>query len=204
MLARSAVGIALVVSILGLIGFAAAENALAIGAQAPKSDVKMKNIDGRELSIGDVRGAQGTLVMFSCNACPWVKAWEDRIAALGNAYQKKGVGVIVINSNDPGQQAEDSYAVMRQRARQRGFQFPYVVDATSDVARVFGATRTPEAFLLDAEGKLVYHGAIDDNAKAPDQVESNYLKDALEAMLGGRAVAMQETKSIGCTIKFRT
>ncbi|HEX9638294.1 MAG TPA: thioredoxin family protein [Acidobacteriota bacterium] len=185
-------------------GWLSAQEPLALGAAAPKTEVKMKNIDGRELSIADAAGEKGTLVMFSCNACPWVKAWEDRIAALGNRYQKKGVGVIVINPNDPEVQAEDSYAVMQERAKQRGFEFPYVVDATSDVARAFGATRTPEAFLFDAAGKLIYHGAIDDNAKQPDQVEEPYLKNALEALIGGQAIAVRETKSIGCTIKFRT
>jgi peroxiredoxin len=177
---------------------------LAIGSTSPKTGVKMKNVDGREFSISDVAGPKGTLVMFSCNACPWVKAWETRIAALGNTYRQKGVGIIAINSNDPKVQSEDSFEVMQKRAQERGFQFPYVVDATSDVARAFGASRTPEAFLFDASGKLVYHGAIDDNAKAPDQVESHYLKDALEAVIGGRKVAVRETKSIGCTIKFRT
>jgi hypothetical protein len=92
---------------------------------------------------------------------------------------------------------------MQQRARERGFEFLYVVDATSNVARAFGATRTPEAFLFDAAGTLVYHGAIDDNAQDAAKVEKRFLKDALDALLAGREVAVKETKALGCSIKFR-
>ena len=197
---------------LAAVGFAAgmvagAETAarpLALGSPAPKTTEKMKNVDGGQISIAETAGKHGTLVIFSCNACPWVKAWEDRIAALGNEYRGNGVGVIAINSNDPAQVAEDGFEEMQRRAKERGFQFPYVVDATSQVAAAFGATRTPEAFLFDRTGKLVYHGAIDDNAKEPEKVESRYLRDALEAVVAGKDVALKETKSLGCTIKFRT
>ena len=177
--------------------------ALALGASAPMTDVKMQSVDGRNLSLADVKGAKGTLVVFTCNACPWAKAWETRIVELGNTFAKRGVGVIAINANDPEVQAEDAYAVMQDRAKKRGMSFPYVVDATSDLARAFGATRTPEAFLFDASGKLVYHGAIDDNAKQPDKVTARWLRNALEAAVAGKAVAVQETKALGCIIKFR-
>lgn len=191
-----------------LVGLAHSENGgearpLQIGERAPMTDVKMKNVDGRELSIADISGEKGTLVMFSCNACPWVKAWEDRIASLGNSYQEKGFGVIVINSNDPNNNPEDSYEVMQKRAKERGFTFPYAVDATSDVARAFGATRTPEVFLLDNNSLLVYHGAIDDNAKDPKNISSHYLREALEALIGEKEIPVMETKALGCTIKFR-
>ena len=163
----------------------------------------MKNVDGKEFAIADVAGKKGTLVVFTCNACPWAKAWEKRIVEIGNTYPKKGIGVIVINSNDPAVVADDDYAPMQTRAKERGMKYPYVVDATSEVARAFGATHTPEAFLFDAEGKLVYHGAIDDNAKEPAKVKERYLQNALEAVSTGKAVAVTETKSIGCSIKFR-
>ena len=176
---------------------------LAIGARAPMANVKMTGVDGRSVSIADLRGAKGTLVIFTCNACPWVKAWETRIVDVGNTYAKRGVGVIAINANDPGVQAEDAYAVMQERAKQRGMAFPYVVDATSDLARAFGATRTPEAFLFDRKGKLVYHGAIDDNAREPEKVTARWLRDALESAVAGKPVALRETKALGCAIKFR-
>jgi peroxiredoxin len=177
--------------------------ALPIGSFAPMADVKMSSVDGRSVSIGDIKGAKGTLVVFTCNHCPWAKAWESRIVELGNTYAKRGVGVIAVNPNDPAAYPEDAYAVMQERAKQQAIAFPYVVDATSDLARAFGATRTPEAFLFDRKGKLVYHGAIDDNAKEPEKVKARWLREALESTVAGKAVALQETKALGCGIKFR-
>jgi peroxiredoxin len=176
---------------------------LALGNEAPMRDVKMKNVDGRELSIADAAGEKGTLVIFTCNACPWVKAWEERIAKIGNACEKKGVGVIAINSNDPTKNAEDGFDVMQQRAKARKMSFAYVVDGTSEVALAFGAQKTPEAFLFDGDGKLVYHGTIDDNAKQPSKVKSRYLEAALKAVVNGKAVPLAETKALGCGIKYR-
>jgi peroxiredoxin len=179
-------------------------DALVIGSTAPMTDAKMKNVDGKDVSIADVRGAAGTLVVFTCNHCPFAKAWESRIVALGNTYRAKGVGVIAVNANDPSVAPEDAYDVMKQRAQDKGMQFPYVVDATSNVARAFGASKTPEAFLFDKDGKLVYHGAIDDNKEDPTKVDNPYLKNALDAVVAGKDVAVKETKSIGCGIKFRS
>lgn len=176
---------------------------LALGSKAPMADVKMKSVDGRELTIADAKGEKGTLVIFTCNHCPYVKAWDTRIAALGNEFAKKGVGVVSINSNDPSVQAEDGYAEMQERAKKLGLKFPYVVDATSDVARAFGATRTPEIFLFDAKGALVYHGAVDDNSRDAEKVEKRWLRDALEALAAGKPVPVAQTKAFGCTIKFR-
>jgi peroxiredoxin len=182
---------------------AVAGGPLAIGAAIPEAGVAMMNVDGKELSIKDVEKPAGTLVVFTCNHCPFAKAWEERIVALGNAYGAKGIGVIAINANDPKIAPDDSLDKMQARAKERGMQFPYVVDATSNVARAFGATRTPEAFVFDKNGKLVYHGAIDDS-QDPEKVEVSYLKNALDAVLAGSDVAVKETKSIGCSIKFRS
>jgi peroxiredoxin len=182
---------------------AASAFGLNIGDKAPSTSVKMKNVDGREVSIADVAGKEGTLVIFSCNHCPFVKAWQDRIASIGNAAKGKGVGVIVINSNDPASYPEDSFTEMQARAKQLGFTFPYVVDTTSGVARSFDATRTPEAFLFDKDGKLVYHGAIDDSQKA-DQVSKHFLQDAIDAATAGKDIPVKETKFVGCGIKYRT
>ena len=176
---------------------------LNIGDKAPSTNVKMKNVDGHELSIADVAGKEGTLVIFSCNHCPFVKAWQGRIASIGNVAKAKGVGVIIINPNDPAAYAEDSFGEMQKRAKELGFTFPYVVDATSDVARAYGATRTPEAFLFGKDGKLVYHGAIDDSKEA-DQVAKRFLQDAVDAVIAGKDIPVKETKFVGCGIKFRT
>lgn len=199
-------GLALcMVSVLALAtaGAIAGEGGVALGAAAPNKTVKMKNVDGRDLSVADVEGKKGTLVIFTCNACPYVKAWEERIVGLGNEYSAKGVGVIAINSNDPGIVPEDGFDTMKDRAKKRSMSFPYVVDEGSAVAKAFGATRTPEAFLFDAEGKLVYHGTVDDNFKEPDKVTKRYLKDALEAVVSGQPVPLAETKALGCGIKFK-
>jgi len=181
---------------------AAPAAALDLGASAPKADVKMKNVDGRELTLTEIAGKQGTLVIFTCNHCPWAKAWEERIATLGNTYAARGVGVVAINANDPKTNAADGFDGMVERAKLRGFTFPYVVDRGSTVARAFGAERTPEAFIFDAQGKLVYHGTIDDNAENAAAVKQPYLGNALEAVAAGKPVEVKETKSIGCGIKF--
>jgi peroxiredoxin len=181
----------------------AVADGIALGDAAPMSDASMRNVDGKDVTIASVQGKKGTLVVFTCNHCPWAKAWETRIVDLGNGYKKKGVGVIAINPNDPSDYPEDTYAEMQKRAKQRKIGYPYVVDATSNVARAFGASHTPEAYLFDAGGKLVYHGGIDDNAKQPDKVEAHWLRDALDAVVAGKAVPLAETKAFGCSIKFR-
>ena len=182
----------------------ASAEGLAIGSAAPQADVAMKNVDGKQVTIAGVRGAKGTLVVFTCNHCPWAKAWETRIVELGNTYLKRGIGVVAINPNDPAAYEEDAFEVMQKGAKNRKMAYPYVVDATSDVARAFGASRTPEAYLFDKSGKLVYHGTIDDNAREPGKVQSRWLRDALEAVVAGKPVPMAETKALGCSIKFRS
>jgi hypothetical protein len=177
--------------------------ALEIGSGVPEAAVRMKGVDGRELTLAESAGARGLLVVFTCNHCPWAQAWEDRIVALGNEYRGKGIGVVAVNANDPSAYPEDGYESMQARAKQKGYQFPYVVDATSGVARAFAATRTPEAYLFDAGGRLVYTGAIDDNAQDPAAVKARYLKDALDAVLAGAPVPLAKTKALGCSIKFR-
>ena len=167
----------------------AAPKALALGSALPMTTTAMKNIDGKSVTLAAAAGKRGTLVMFICNHCPFVKAWQGRIAA--------------VNSNAPGQYPEDAYDVMKQRAKQVGYKFAYVVDATSDVARAFGASHTPEVFLFDAKGKLVYHGAVDDNGHDPKAVEHRWLQDAIDAVVTGGTIADAETKAIGCGIKYR-
>jgi len=176
-----------------------AQDALALGAQAPMRTHRMRNVDGQQVSIQSAAGERGTLVIFTCNHCPWAQAWEARITELGNAALGRGVGVIAINPNDPGEYPSDGFEEMQRRHRAAGMRFPYVVDETSNVARRFGATRTPEVFLFDRRGRLVYHGAVDDNAHQPDQVQQRHL----DALVAGRPIANAQTRSIGCSIKFR-
>jgi len=194
--------LAAVLSASAILAVQARADSLSIGSKIPDTGVKMKNVDGNQVTIAAVAGPKGTLVVFTCNHCPFAKAWQSRLVELGNAYPAKGVGVIAINSNDPTNYQEDDFPVMQARAKENGFQFPYVVDSTSDVARDFGASHTPEAFLFDKDGKLVYHGAIDDD-RDPASVTKHYLRDALDAVVAGAPVPIAETKSVGCSIKFR-
>ena len=180
-----------------------APKSIGLGASIPSDKVEMKSVDGKSLTIDSVKGVKGTLVIFTCNHCPYVKAWEKRITELGNSFAKQGIGVIAINSNDPSRSEEDDFDGMVTRAKELGLQFPYVVDEGSAVAKAFGASKTPEAFLFDARGKLVYHGTIDDNVKEADRVEKRWLKDALTAVAAGQTPAVQETKALGCGIKFK-
>ena len=176
---------------------------LAIGSPAPLKDAKLKGVDGKMVSIATVAGKKGTLVVFTCNHCPWAQAWQTRVASIGNDAKARGLGVVAINANDPSAYPEDSFEEMVARAKMLGFKFPYAMDQSSDVARAFGATRTPEVFLFDAGGKLVYHGAIDDNAKEEAAVKETWLKDAVAAVASGKEVALAETKAFGCSIKYR-
>lgn len=175
---------------------------LAIGDTMPLRDVRMRAVGGGETSIGDVAGERGTLVLFLCNHCPWVQRWNSRIAAIGNDARRRGVGVIAINANDPSRITQDGFAEMVVMARAQGYEFPYVVDAGSRLARAFGAERTPEAFLFDAGGKLIYHGTIDDDADDAQAVTHAYLRDAIEALLAGRKPPIAESKSLGCGLKL--
>jgi thiol-disulfide isomerase/thioredoxin len=166
------------------------------------ADVKMKSVGGSMVSINDIKGDKGTLIIFTCNHCPFVIAWQDQMVELGNAYGKKGIGVVFINSNDPSVKG-DSFEGMQELAQKEGYQFPYVVDETSDIARNFGAKKTPDVFLFDAAGKLVYHGAVGEGGRKPKPDGESYLKNALDSVLEGKAVTTPETKAVGCSIKFR-
>ena len=176
---------------------------LGIGATMPMADVRMRNVNDKDITLAAQAGKKGTLVVFTCNHCPWAKMWEKRVAEIGNAALAAGLGVVAINANDPDVNAEDAFPEMKKRARTLGMKFPYVVDATSDVARAFGATRTPEAFVFDTAGKLVYHGTVDDSPKDAAAVKSPWLRDAVRAVSAGEPVPMAETKAMGCSIKFR-
>ena len=164
----------------------------------PTSSPQATGTEGRALA-----GKKGTLVVFTCNHCPYAKAWEKRVAALANSYSSQGIGVIMINANDPAAYFEDAFAEMQTRAKRLGLSVPYVVDDTSNVARAFGASVTPEAFLFAADGKLAYHGTVDDNRADPDKVTAHYLGDALAAVAAGHSPKTTETKRLGCSIKFR-
>jgi len=203
MLTRALIPTLLALAALPAVAAGPADKPLPLGSEIPTASVKMTSVDGKEISLADVKGAKGTLVVFTCNACPWVQAWQGRIAKLGNEYSTKGIGVVAVNSNDPTVVPEDGFEPMKERAKQLELAFPYVVDATQEVAAAFGATRTPEAFLFDSGGRLVYHGTVDDNARDAAAVKQTWLADALAAVVAGEPVKEPTTKALGCTIKWR-
>lgn len=173
---------------------------LEIGAPAP--DFTLPGVDGRRRGLADFADKAALLVVFSCNHCPYVQAYEDRLIAIQQDYGERGLQVVAINSNDDRNYPEDSFDSMVKRARDKSFNFPYLRDATQVVARAYGATHTPQLFLFDRDRRLRYTGKIDDNWQAPEAVTRRYLRDAVEAVLSRREPAEPITQAIGCTIKW--
>jgi len=188
---------------LSFLGFSNAfSQGLNVGDKA--DGFKLKNTDGKFVSLSDYPDAKGFTVIFTCNHCPYAKAYQDRIIALDKKYKSKGYPVIAINSNDPETVPEDSYANMVIRAKEKGFTFPYLFDETQAVCRKFGAKRTPHVFLLQKNGPdlfVRYIGAIDDNFEDATKVSTPYLANAIDALLSGSTPEPSFTKAIGCTIK---
>lgn len=187
-----------------MLSFNTMDNGLKPGDQA--KDFSLKNVDGKMLSLSDFDDAKGFIVIFSCNHCPYVKAYESRMEALNKKFAPKGFPVVAINSNDVSQYPEDSFENMQRNARQKGFTFPYLFDESQEVAKFYGALKTPHVYLLEKKGgKLLvkYVGAIDDNTHEPDKVSKRYVEDAVNAILIGDAVKVKETKAIGCGIKWK-
>jgi thioredoxin-related protein len=174
---------------------------LEIGKSVPESELKMMDVGGKEISLSEVKGENGLLVMFSCNTCPYVKLSESRVKELGAISKQNKVGMILVNSNEAQRSDDDSFDAMKTYAKVQGYTFNYVLDKNSQLANAFGATRTPHCFLFDKSGKLVYRGAIDDNIKDPNDAKEHYLKDAIAAVAAGKPVKVNSTKSVGCSIK---
>jgi peroxiredoxin len=174
---------------------------IALGAPAPEFQ-DLPGVDGKTYALADVRGRTATVVVFSCNHCPYVQAYEDRINAIARDYAAAGVALIAINANDTAAYPDDRFEKMVERARQKGFVFPYVRDDTQRVATAYGAECTPEVFVVGADGRICYHGGIDDNYRDPEKVAHHFLRDALDDIVAGRPIAQPETRAIGCSIKW--
>jgi len=175
-----------------------------VGDVAPNFIVK--NIDGRNVGLSSFQDVDGVILIFTCNHCPYSKLYEDRIIALHKEFAANGWPVLAVNPNDPAVEPEDSFEKMQQRAKEKEFPFPYAMDETQVVAKAYGARRTPHAFLLKKEKagfRVVYIGAIDDNARDAKAVKTRFVAQAIEAIEAGRPVEPTFTKAIGCTIKWR-
>lgn len=172
-----------------------------IGSAIPMQGVEMKAVNGSTTSLDKAMTGNGLLVMFSCNTCPYVIKSQARTKEMMAYAVKNGIGMIIINSNEARREDDDSYKSMAAYAKEQGYNVPYVIDEKSQVADAFGATRTPETFLFDANGKLVYKGAMEDNPTNPSESKELFLKAAIDNMMNGKPITPNATKSIGCTIK---
>jgi hypothetical protein len=160
----------------------------------------MRDVSGKQISLNEVKTGKGLLVIFSCNTCPYVKLSETRIKEYSDFCIANGIGCVLVNSNEAQRAEEDSFDEMVKYYSGQKLKCAYAVDEKSALANAFGAGRTPQCFLFNSKG-LIYKGAIDDNVKDPVAVKESYLKNALTALLKNETPKMQETKSIGCTIK---
>lgn len=168
------------------------------------TDFSLKSTDGKMVSLKDYKSAKGFIVVFTCNHCPYAKAYEDRIIALDKKYSAQGYPVIAINPNNPAKTPDDSFEKMQERAKEKGFTFPYLFDDGQKIYPQYGATKTPHVYVLQKSGKgnvVKYIGAIDDNHEDEAKVTKKYVEDAVNALLKGKDPVVTETKAVGCSIK---
>lgn len=168
------------------------------------TDFSLKNVNDKNVSLKDFKDAKGFIVVFTCNHCPFAVAYEDRIIALDKKYKALGYPVIAINPNNPEVQPKDSYELMKVRAKEKGFTFPYLFDEGQKIYPQYGATKTPHVYLLQKTDKgnvVKYIGAIDDNSNDASAVKTKYLENAVDELLNGKEVTVKTTKAIGCSIK---
>ncbi|NNE54761.1 MAG: redoxin domain-containing protein [Flavobacteriales bacterium] len=185
------------------------KESIAIGTKAPKAKMKLEATDGKVMSLEDVAGANGLLVVFSCNTCPFVvgssrgtEGWEGRYQQLYKEASKRRVGMVLINSNEAKRDNGDSMDDMIARQKEQGFtNIPYVMDQRHVIADAFGAKTTPHCFLFNSDMELVYKGAIDDNVDSKDNVTATWLIDAMDASTRGQKIDPNTTKAVGCSIK---
>ncbi len=198
--------ILIAVSTVALQSFAPATSSYKIGDAV--ANFSLKNVNGKMVSLSDYKSKRGLIVVFTCNHCPFAKKYQDRINELNKKYMMRGFPVVAISANDAQAVPEDSYGEMISRAKEKKYSFPYLYDESQVVATAFGAVKTPHAFvLLNQPGTgnfiLEYAGAIDDNCDEPEKVQNKYVENAVNALLEGKQVAVTETKSIGCGIKWK-
>ena len=170
------------------------------------TDFRLLNVDGNYVSMADYEDAKGIILIFSCNHCPYVVAYEDRMIELHNTYAPKGFPLVAVNPNDSIAEPRDSYTKMIERAEEKNFPFDYLLDADQLIYPEYGATRTPHVFLLEKEGdqfRVAYIGAIDDNYRDASAVEEHFLANAIDALLAGERPDPEYTRAIGCTIKVQ-
>ncbi|HEV3413602.1 MAG TPA: thioredoxin family protein [Puia sp.] len=174
---------------------------LPIGSSIPKADVRVKDVSGKVISLQQTKETNGLLVMFSCNTCPYVIRNQGRTKEVCAYAGRQQIGVILLNSNAGSRDGGNSFTEMQSYAKAQGYEWYYALDDNGTVATAFGARRTPECFLFDKSGILVYHGAIDDSPGDPSTVQRHHLREAIDEMVAGKPVTVKETRSVGCSIQ---
>jgi peroxiredoxin len=188
-----------------LTAFTPAKNGYDVGDSV--ADFKLKNVDGKMVSLSDFKSAKGFIVVFDCNTCPVSKAYNERIQALNEKYSSKGYPLIAINPNSPDESSGDSFNEMVKYARNKGYKFPYLYDESQSVIRQFGPTNTPHVFVLNKVGnelKVAYIGAIDDNTRDASSASKKYVETAVDELLAGKSVSTEKTKAVGCGVKLKS
>jgi peroxiredoxin len=171
------------------------------------ADFSLKNVDGKMVSLVDYKDAKGFIISITCNTCPYAIMYEQRIIDLHKKYASQGYPVIAINPNDPEQKPGDSFHKMVERASEKNYPFPYLIDESQEVTKHFGATNTPHMYILQKENdqyRVAYIGTIDNNPKSAEQASKHYIDDAIKALLSGQKVEVSKTKAVGCTIKWKS
>ncbi|WP_420576848.1 thioredoxin family protein [Ekhidna sp.] len=197
-----------VMAVVAVLFMNASEPVAGYGVGDYAQDFKLPNVDGKMVSMADYNNAEGFIVVFTCNTCPYAKAYESRIIDLDKKYASQGFPVIAINPNDVKQQPGDSMDEMKKRANNKGYSFPYLRDDSQEVAKAFGATKTPHVYVLNKESNGKYRvefiGAIDDSPNDPSDVSETYVEDAIDAIKAGNKPTVTEKRAIGCTIKWKS
>jgi peroxiredoxin len=197
-------GLATAAILLGTLALTPGDKLLKIGSTAPKPDLKMEDVSGTSFALEGLKDENGLLVVFSCNTCPFVLAWEDRYAKIAEACKEEKIGMVAINSNEAkrsGDKTDDSMEAMKKHAEEQGYQFNYLLDKDAELAIAFGATKTPQVFLFNKNLELKYTGAIDDNLKDASKVENEYLAKAIHNLANNKKIDPETTAALGCSIK---
>jgi thioredoxin-related protein len=177
------------------------EDPLPLGASVPKADNKLKDISGKEVTLKEAMKENGLLVMFSCNTCPVVVNNQARTKEICKYAVQQNIGVVLLNSNEANRKSSESLSSMQDYGQGQDYKWFYAVDKNNELADAFGASRTPECFLFDKNGKLIYHGAIDDSPSDAQSVKRIHLKEAINEAVAGKEVSVKQSKSVGCSIK---
>jgi thioredoxin-related protein len=191
----------LFVCVFSSISFAQNFTTIELGSPCPLTDYTMQSVDESTHTINQHFEEKGLVVIFTCNTCPFVVAWEDRYKMLEQICKDNNVDMLYVNSNFKKREGADSFLAMQEHAKNMGYKFPYLLDVKSQLANAFGAKTTPHIFLFNSEKELVYKGSIDDNYNSAKEVSYFYLNDAIVSMVNDKKIEVSSTKAIGCSIK---